>query len=79
MSIYTFYLCGSDGRASTFEAFELRGDQCARARALQMLGEHPSSAFVDVWSGDRKVLSRYRETFETPDGLSICRTDPGGR
>ena len=66
MPIYTFYLRRRDGRASTFEAFELGDDQFAPAQALRMLGEHPSSASVDVWSGDRKVLSRDRGAGETP-------------
>jgi hypothetical protein len=70
MPIYTFYLRRRDGRASTFEAFELRDDQFAPAQALQTLGEHPSSASVDVWSGDRKVLSNYRGDRETPVGPS---------
>lgn len=61
MAIYTFYLCAGDGGAASFEAFELGGDEFAPARALRMLSEHPSCAYVAVWSEDREVLSSYRE------------------
>jgi hypothetical protein len=59
-AIYTFYLCSGDGCSSTFEAFELGGDEFAPQRALRLLAEHPSCAYVAVWSEDRQVLSRYR-------------------
>jgi hypothetical protein len=63
VSIYTFYLCTGGGCASTFEAFELGGDEFAPERALRMLSEHPSCAYVAVWSEDREILSRSREIF----------------
>jgi hypothetical protein len=59
VAIYTFYLCASDGRSTTFEAFELGGDEFAPQRALEMLAEHRSSAYVAVWSEEREVLARY--------------------
>jgi hypothetical protein len=59
-AVYTFYLCSGDGRAATFEAFVLGGDEYAPQRALKMLAEHPSCAYVAVWSEDREVLSSYR-------------------
>jgi hypothetical protein len=59
-AVYTFYLCSGDGRAATFEAFVLGGDEYAPQRALKMLAEHPSCAYVAVWSEDRAVLSSYR-------------------
>jgi hypothetical protein len=64
VSIYTFYLCSGDGCASTFEAFELGGDEFASERARRMLGEHPSCAYVAVWSEDRQVLSSHRRGLE---------------
>jgi hypothetical protein len=61
MSIYTFYLHSGGGYASTFEAFELGSDEFAPDRALRLLGEHPSCAYVAVWSEDRHVLSSFRQ------------------
>jgi hypothetical protein len=60
LAIYTFYLCACDGRSTTFEAFDLGGDEFAPERALKMLAEHRSSAYVAVWSDEREVLTRYR-------------------
>lgn len=56
MPIYTFYPCRSDGSSTTFEAFELDGDDAARDRAALLVEQHPSCAFVTVWRGDREVL-----------------------
>jgi hypothetical protein len=56
LAIYTFYLCAGDGAASSFEAFELGGDEFAPERALKMLSEHPSCAYVAVWAEDREIL-----------------------
>ncbi len=67
MAIYTFYLCNPDGRSISFEAFELGGDNSAPERALKLLGEHPSCAYVAVWEGDRPILERHRApTFNQP-------------
>ena len=60
MAIYTFYLCNPDGSSTSFEAFELGGDKSAPERALKLLGEHPSCAYVAVWEGDRPILERHR-------------------
>ena len=68
MTIYTFYLCSGDGSASSFEAFELGSDEHAPARALRLLGEHPSCSFVAVWEGDRPLMEQHRETM---DGRSL--------
>jgi hypothetical protein len=62
MAIYTFYLCSGDGASTSFEAFDLGGDEYAPERALQMLAEHPSCAYVAVWQGDRPLLERHRST-----------------
>jgi hypothetical protein len=56
MPIYTFYPCRPDGSSTTFEAFELDGDDAACGRAALLLEQHPSCAFVTVWRGDREVL-----------------------
>lgn len=56
MPIYTFYPCRPDGSSTTFEAFELDGDDAARGRAALLQEQHPSCAFVTVWRGDREVL-----------------------
>lgn len=70
MAIYTFYLCSGDGAATSFEAFELGGDEHAPARALKLLGEHPSCSYVAVWEGDRPLMEKHRER---PVGRSLDR------
>lgn len=60
MAIYTFYLCSGDGAANSFEAYELGSDTYAPDRALKLLAEHPSCAYVAVWEGDRPLLERHR-------------------
>jgi hypothetical protein len=70
LAIYTFYLCSGDGRASTFEAFELGGDEFAPGRALRMLAEHRSCAYVAVWSEDREVLESHRSADAMDPGLA---------
>ncbi|CAN7143487.1 hypothetical protein LJR225_000091 [Phenylobacterium sp. LjRoot225] len=56
MPIYTFYPCRPDGSSATFEAFELANDAEAQRRALALLPQHPTCAFVTVWQGDREVM-----------------------
>ena len=56
MPIYTFYPCRPDGSSTTFEAYELEDDSEALQRAVELLAQHPSCAFVTVWQGDREVL-----------------------
>lgn len=56
MPIYTFYPCRPDGSAPTFEAFDLESDVEAQRRAIELLAQHPSCAYVTVWQGDREVL-----------------------
>lgn len=64
MAIYTFYLCTGDGSSTSFEAFELGGDEFAPARALKMLREHPSCAYVTVWCEERSLAYAYREELD---------------
>jgi hypothetical protein len=56
MPLYTFYPCRWDGSSTTFEAYELEGDDAARRRAAVLKEQHPSCAFVTVWRGDKEVL-----------------------
>ena len=56
MPIYTFYPCRADGAPTTFEAIELRDDFEAQGHVARLLRQHPTCAFVTVWSGDRTVL-----------------------
>lgn len=60
MAVYTFYLCNPGGVATSFEAFALDSDAEAPARALQMLKDHPSCTYVDVWDDQRPVLESHR-------------------
>jgi hypothetical protein len=77
MPIYTFYLCNLDGGSNSFEAFELGGDKSAPDRALKLLGEHPSCAYVAVWEGDRPILERHRTAaFSRPQVHSGASASP---
>lgn len=64
MAVYTFYLCNPGGGANSFEAFELGSDAEAPGRALRMLEDHPSCAYVAVWEDQRLVLERHRRAIE---------------
>jgi len=57
MAIYTFYPGKDDGTSSTFEAYDLPSDECARNRAELILQEHQSCTRVAIWAGERKVAS----------------------
>ena len=67
MAMYTFYLCAGDGDAASLEAFELGSDEYAQERALKMLQEHPSCAYVAVWDSERPVLERHRGVASQPE------------
>ncbi|HEX2814856.1 MAG TPA: hypothetical protein VHN39_00565 [Phenylobacterium sp.] len=73
MAMYTFYLCNLGGGSSSFESFNLGSDADAPARALKMLAEHPSCAYVAVWSGERPVLEHHREAviFQAPNRPAV--------
>lgn len=60
MAMYTLFFCRSDGSTTSFEAFELAGDREANARALALLAEHPSCAYVSAFEGERLALARHR-------------------
>jgi hypothetical protein len=82
--MYTFYLCNPDGAPTSFEAFELDGDDKAPERALKLLGEHPGCAYVAVWEGDRPLMQRHRSAaFAQPRGRvgssSAARTSDPAR
>lgn len=62
MPLYTFYLCGQDAQPYTFEALQQAHDNEAYRTAGRLLEQHLHAHFVAVWSGERPVLSRYRET-----------------
>jgi hypothetical protein len=74
MTIYTFYMCNPDGSANSLEAFDLGSDEMAEARAMVMLAQHQSCAYVSVFQGDRPVLARYRAPHKT--GVSLDRAEP---
>ncbi|WP_372784384.1 hypothetical protein [Phenylobacterium sp.] len=81
MTMYTLYPCNRLGNAASFEAFELSTDEDAQSRAVKMLGEHPSCAFVAVWSGERPVLTQFRERLPSQpwSGPSPRPRPPGGK
>lgn len=67
MAMYTFYLYRGDGAAASLEAFELGSDEYAPERALKMLREHPSCAYVAVWDGERPILEHHRQSASQPE------------
>lgn len=61
MPMYMFNVCNPDGLAISFEVFELPYDGNAFVKAGQLLNEHTSCAYVEVWEGDRSVLACHRD------------------
>lgn len=61
MPMYTFHLCGPDGRSPSFEAFELPSGHDIFLSAERLLGEHESCDHVEVWQGERAVLALHRD------------------
>lgn len=61
MPTYTFLLFRSDGSADTLDAVVLDYDGATFARAGQLLADHASCNYVEVWDGDRAVVARYRD------------------
>jgi hypothetical protein len=61
MPMYTFYLRTYLGGSTGLAAAELGSDAESLARAGRLLDEHRSCDHIDIWSGDRAVLARYRD------------------
>jgi hypothetical protein len=61
MPMYTFHLRTPGEAPVGLEAFELAHDAAAFAKAAELLDEHLSCDHVEIWDGDRAVLSLYRE------------------
>lgn len=61
MPMYTFYVWRADGVTDMFEAFEVPNDSAAYARAGQLLTEHESCDYIDVFEDERPVVARHRE------------------
>jgi hypothetical protein len=58
--MYTFHLRRLQGGPTGLEAHQLQNDGESFAKAGAILDEHLSCDHVDVWAGDRPVLSRHR-------------------
>jgi hypothetical protein len=61
MPMYTFHLRKHGGAPLVFDAVELAHDSATFAKAGEFLADHPSCGHIEVWDGDRPVLSRHRE------------------
>ena len=57
MTSYSFYLCRTDGSSTSVEAYDLATDADVAEWADQVLAQHPKSAYVAVWDGERPVLA----------------------
>jgi hypothetical protein len=57
VALYTFFLRRADGDATSFEAHDLPGDADAARHAAGVHAQHPSAAYVEVFHGDREVLT----------------------
>ncbi|MDB5498352.1 MAG: hypothetical protein JWP28_2383 [Phenylobacterium sp.] len=62
MPMYIFYPCLEDGTATSFEAFELKGDEAAFAQGELVLGGHASATHVMAWR-DGQALPPIRRAF----------------
>jgi hypothetical protein len=60
MPTYTFHVFETARPSDAFEAAELADDAEAMGYAFAMLEAHPGAAYVVVWCGDRRVLTRHR-------------------
>jgi hypothetical protein len=68
MALYTFYPCTLEDTSLSFEACDLPGDAAVPQRADAVLADHASAAFVVVYCGDRRVMTRERPTYSSaPD------------
>ena len=61
MPLYAFHLRGAEGFCGCFETKELLHDSAAYQAVGDVLDEHASADYVDVWSDDRPVFSRHRD------------------
>lgn len=61
MPTYTFLLFRHDGSADTLDAVALDYDGATFLKAGQLLSDHSSCDYVEVWDGDRAVIARHRE------------------
>jgi hypothetical protein len=61
MPTYTFHLRKPGGAPIAFDMVELAHDSATFAKAGELLADHPSCGHIEVWDGDRPVLSRHRE------------------
>ena len=57
MTSYSFYLCKTDGSSTSMEVYELATDADVAQCAEKVLAQHPKSAYVAVWDGERPVLA----------------------
>ena len=57
MALYTFFLRRADGDATSFEVHDLADDAAAAELAAHVGAQHRSAAYVEVFLGDREVLS----------------------
>ena len=60
MAMYFFRIWRPGSDASDLVTRELAHDSQSYAVAGELLSEHPASEHVDVWCGERPVLSRHR-------------------
>lgn len=60
MAIYTFYPFQADGSSTTFQAVDLSDDTLAATCARGLLERHRSCVAVEVWCGDRRLVTQRR-------------------
>lgn len=60
MPVYTFHLFSPTGVAMTLDLAELPHDGATFARCGDLLIEHLSCDYVEVWEGERAVVARHR-------------------
>ena len=69
--LYTFHFYRRDGAATGMDAVELTTDADAARQALAFLEAHESCHQVEVWEGDRRVMTRRRLHPELQAVLSV--------
>jgi hypothetical protein len=61
MPMYIFHLLRVDEAPVALELVDLPHDGATFAKAGELLDEHQSCDYVEVWADERAVLARHRE------------------
>jgi hypothetical protein len=61
MPFYTFHIFRENCAPTALDMVELPDDGATFLRSGELLDEHPTCDYVEVWDGERAVVARYRD------------------